>query len=391
MRVRVSLSRRKVRLLCIRVCAGAIAALAPVAAQAQLLPFGFPSCLNLLLLSCVANTVNVLGTTVIVRRNDILLGLDLGLDRQIDILSFPNGEYADAWPEPSGLGGWSRPASSDGEFPAPYALGASPRTDAPVRRPFALWAEGSFSRFNEDSGPFGTNGHSGVVYVGADYRLSSNILVGALIQFDQTDQEFEGVPTRVSNTGWMAGLYATVRLSNNLFFQARAAWGKSQNEVRADTSVNDEFDSDRWLLRGTLLGQWQAGAWQIRPRATIGYIEESKDTYTSSNGAVIPGVTASLGQAKAGSEIAYRHRLADGTVIEPSLLLEGIWNFAQDAGSVKVDDLAAGPDVRGRAEVGVMMITRDSLSLGASVSYDGIASGDFHAIGGKVRARMPLN
>jgi hypothetical protein len=78
-------------------------------------------------------------------------------------------------------------------------------------------------------------------------------------------------------------------------------------------------------------------------------------------------------------------------VIEPSLLLEGIWNFHQDAGLIRIDDLVTGEDVRARAEAGVMLYTFDGIALGASVSYDGIGSGDYEAIGGRARIRMPFN
>jgi len=253
-----------------------------------------------------------------------------------------------------------------------------------------MWAEGSFYQFNDDGGHFSSFGHSGVVYVGADYRLSTYILIGALVQFDQTEQDFDGLPSRVSNEGWMAGPYATARFSNNLFFQARAAWGKSQNQIRVDQNFED-FDSDRWLVRGTLLGQWRAGPWQFRPRVSIGYIEETKENYMSSLGVLIPSQTGSLGQAKLGPEFAYQHRLADGMVIEPSLLVEGIWNFEQSTASVKIDDLAVGPAIRGRAEVGLMIFAMNGLSFGASFSYDGIGSSDYHAIGGKARVRVPFN
>jgi outer membrane autotransporter protein len=369
-------------MLCLGMLVSAIGVVVPAAARAQLLPFGLPSC-PLISLTCTVNTISVLGTTIISRQNQFLLGLDLGLDRQIDILSFPGGQDGIGWAKASTLGG---PRDSD-----PYGLGATKRLAPPSRQAFGVWAEGSFSHFRDDSGPFNSDGQSGVVYLGADYRVSRNILIGALVQFDQAEQDFQGLPSRVSNTGWMAGPYATVRFSDHLFFQARAAWGKAQNEVRPDLVSEDQFDSDRWLVRGTLLGQWQSGPWQFRPRASVGYIEEKKDTYTSSHGMVIPGTTASLGQAKLGPEVVYQFRLAGGTVVETSLLLEGIWNFDQDTGSTKIDDLAVGPKVRARSEVGAMILAADGVSLGASLSYDGIGSGDYRSIGGKVRGRVPFN
>jgi hypothetical protein len=355
----------------------------PDLSQLPLVPALLPGCREITL-QCVLDSVNILGGSVILRRNDLLLGLDLGLDRQIDLLTAANGETPSG--RPSGLGGAGLP------FAQPmYAVGAASHTRNPAIRPaFGIWTEGFFYRFDDDNGPLSGDGHSGVLYVGADYLVSNTILVGALVQFDQTDQDFPGLVSRVSNDGWMAGPYATVRLSHHLFFQGRAAWGASQNQISADPNIDDRFDSRRWLVRGTLLGQWQFGASEFRPRISVGYIEETRESYASSAGGVVGSVTGSLGQAKFGSELARKYALADGTVIEPSFLLEGIWNFDQSITSPQVDDLIAGPDLRGRAELGLAIVATTGVSFGASVSYDGIGS-DFAAIGGRARVRVPFN
>lgn len=75
----------------------------------------------------------------------------------------------------------------------------------------------------------------------------------------------------------------------------------------------------------------------------------------------------------------------------PSLLLEGIWNFEQDNRLLTIDDLVTDDGLRGRAEAGVTLLASSGVSVGAAVTYDGIGSDDFHAIGGRFRAKVPLN
>jgi outer membrane autotransporter protein len=350
----------------------------------NLLPVLFPKCREISI-TCLVDAINALGGSLTQRRNDLLLGLDLGLDRQIDLLAGANGDAPPGWGKASALGGPVMP------FGAPmYAVGGSTRSAHPAIRPaFGLWTEGYYYRFTDD-GPLGSDGHSGVIYAGADYMLSSSVLVGAMVQFDQTQQDFSGFGSRAESDGWMVGPYATVRLSRNLFFQARAAWGTARNDLTAVPLIDDSFDSTRWLVRGTLLGQWQLGPWDIRPRASVGYIEEKRESYLSSGGFIVPSMSGSLGQAKFGSEIARKFTVGDGMVVEPSFLLEGIWNFEQSVTSPQVDDLIAGPDLRGRAELGLTLYTAAGASIGASVSYDGIGS-DLHAIGGRARVRVPFN
>ncbi len=385
-----------------------------------------PISINLPVGGGLVGTINAVDAIVAVRRNDALLGLDLGLDRQIDILTGGNGHWGDSgdlWSEPSALGGprpsgamldgWgsgttsrlasfsetfatsmqqARQANATTSLGEPYGLGATSRAAPPPARPaFDVWMEGAVARFSDGSDQSERHGHLGVVYVGADYRLSRNVLVGALVQYNQTSHDFDALQAGGSDSGWMVGPYATVRLSNNLFFQARAAWGKTDVKVDLDSTHQDSFDAERWLVRGTLLGQWRWGPWQFRPRASVGYIEERQDSYDSSLGVTIPSQTIALGQAKAGPEIAYRYRLGNGSIVEPSLLVEGIWNFLRDGGALSIDDVAAGDKMRGRAEAGIALRTPGGTAFGAAVSYDGIGASDYQAVGGKLRVQVPFN
>ena len=366
-----------------------------------------------LLPAVISSTGSILSS----RRNDTLLGLDLGLDRQVDLLTGSGTDATSVWSDPMALGGMrlgevfnsggSRdPFNGDQlSFAAsaqqtrqgnaatnlPSGLGAGSRRPPPAKSPFDVWAEGSFARFEDGNEASQREGHWGVLFVGADYRVSPDLLIGALASFDDAQQDLNGLASKARSTGWMVGPYATMRLTNNLFFQARAAWGKSTHELGFDGTPEDRFDADRWLVRGTLIGQWRWGPWQLRPRVSVGYIEELQETYQSSLRVAVPEQKVALGQVKGGPEISFRHKLADGTVVEPSVLLEGVWNFTQDAGVGAIDDLAFGEDLRGRVEAGVMIYLRGGLSVGAAVSYEGIGASDYQAIAGKARVRMPLN
>jgi len=45
------------------------------------------------------------------------------------------------------------------------------------------------------------------------------------------------------------------RLSDNVFFQGRAAWGRSTNDISPFQTDTDAFDTERWLATGTLKGR----------------------------------------------------------------------------------------------------------------------------------------
>ena len=330
----------------------------------------------------LAATQAVVVAPFVLRRNDALLSSDIGLDRQFEILGATDDQES-GWIQPNNLGG-----PTDGRIKAPYMLGGTRR--ARPGTAIDVWAEGAFSSFEDGGNYHESDGHAGILYLGADHRLSPGLLIGALVQFDDAEQKLDAVGSRVSDTGWMAGPYAAARLSDNLFFQVRAAWGQSENEVEVANAYNDSFDADRWLVRSTLLGRWADGPWQFRPHVSVGYIEARQDGYAGQLGYVSP-VDTSLGQMKFGPEVGYRYQTAGGTLIEPRLLIEGIWNFAQSGDDIFIDDLISSDEIRARAEVGLVVRSRDGLAAAASVDYDGIGSDGYSAIGGKLRLMVPID
>jgi outer membrane autotransporter protein len=200
--------------------------------------------------------------------------------------------------------------------------------------------------------------------------------------------------TEVSGHGWMVGPYATLRLSENVFWQGRTAWGQSSNTVSPFLTYDDRFDTDRWLASTSLLGRWNFGAWSFRPSASVAYIEDTSQSYADTFGVVIPSIKASLGQAKAGPEFSYRFELGDA-VFMPRVGLQAIWNFAGDTSSVgsgPVGDDTAGPEgVRGRVELGVTATIKDGVGVDLSSSYDGVGANGYSAVTGRAAVRVPLN
>jgi outer membrane autotransporter protein len=260
--------------------------------------------------------------------------------------------------------------------------------------PFDVWVDAKYASFNDNRGQADLSGHFGIISIGADYVLGPNLLVGTLVQFDSMQQRSDSVGTDIRGTGWMAGPYATLRLSQNVFWQMRGAWGRSSNEVSPFLSYIDSFDSTRWLAASTLSGRWQHGPWSIRPSASVSYMEDVSESYADTFGLDIPSVKSRLGQAKLGPEIGYRIDLGR-TVIEPHAGVQLIYNFANEttaAGMGGLGEDAAGPDgVRGRAAVGVRAKTSDGFSLDVSGSYDGIGASNYNAVTGRVMVRVPLN
>ena len=84
--------------------------------------------------------------------------------------------------------------------------------------------------------------------------------------------------------GWLAGPYLTTRLGDDLYLSPRAAAGRSANEVSPTGAYSDSFGATRWLLDGTLSGDWSNGGWSFSPKLDLSYFEERSDAYTDSLG-----------------------------------------------------------------------------------------------------------
>ncbi len=156
-------------------------------------------------------------------------------------------------------------------------------------------------------------------------------------------------------------------------------------------TYRDTFDSERWLVTGKLVGDWQFDKLTIRPTVGVSFIEDQTEAYTDSLGVDIPSVRASLGQAVFGPEFIYRMLTPDG-VFEPRLSIQGVWNFDVDhqATGVSLAD-SLDEELRAKIELGFRYTGGDGVSIDVSGVADGLGSSDYQEIGGKAAIRIPLN
>jgi hypothetical protein len=177
-----------------------------------------------------------------------------------------------------------------------------------IASPWDVWVEGRYSAFDDDAGNLDRNGYVGVLYAGGDYRLSENLIVGALVQFDWAKDDSSVLASKVNGNGWMIGPYLSTRVHENIYLDLRAAWGGSNNDLTVGTT-NGTFDTTRWLVKGTLAGNWVHDAWRITPSAELAYVEENQNVFTNSAGTIVPSQTVSLGRLQSDPSSATASRI----------------------------------------------------------------------------------
>jgi len=191
----------------------------------------------------------------------------------------------------------------------------------------------------------------------------------------------------------MAGSYIGMKLSPHLLFDARVAWGTSQNDISLTDAMagtrTGSVDTTRWLATATLTGNYQRGPWRLSPQAGLAYGNEKYDDYTKSLGQVVSGSDISIGRFTVGGEIGYGVVLKDETLVEPHIGLTGIWNFHSD--ELVTDGATVTPNsTHAKVEGGVTFRSPSGASMRAAVAYDGIGDNNLSATTGKLWLNIPL-
>lgn len=318
-------------------------------------------------------------------RNAALLANRPDLQRRLDRLEgvMPTGGSASI----AGLpipGSGHLPVSfnmSNGRAHATTSLGMLRATGKGGRasKPFDIWAEAYFASLDYDR----HEGNFRVIYTGADYRVSPDLLVGVLAQFDDFDIKGARIAGSADGHGWMAGPYVTAKLAPHLYVDARAAWGKSDNTVSPLGTYVDTFKTNRSLYSGSLIGQFDLGsAAQFRPEVTVRYLEERQKGYVDFYGVTIPSQTVGQGDISFRPRLHYTTAVGQGWALRPYAEAEGIYTFGLEQQSVLTNSL------RLRIEGGADLFSGSGLRFGLSGFHDGIGSDGFKSTGARISVSL---
>lgn len=266
------------------------------------------------------------------------------------------------------------------------ALAAIEGDGEPVS-PWDVWIDGRFSTFDGDDG----GGHFGQLSFGGDYRLTGDMMLGVMAQIDWASNANDSLDTNVNGSGWMVGPYLSARIHDAIYLDLRAAWGRSSNVSTVGDATGD-FDTTRWLVKGTVSGNWTHDGWRFTPMAELAYMSERSEAFTDSGGATIAGESLSLGRLQFGPEVGYRFSRVAGAFIEPFAAIRGVWDFDNPyTAFVDGEPVAAGGAFRGRLVGGVNIGTAGGLSLRGLASWDGLGASGASGYTLQGAVHIPLN
>jgi hypothetical protein len=240
----------------------------------------------------------------------------------------------------------------------------------------SVWAESRQAPFQTVGGAQALT----TTYFGADYRLGSDLLLGAMVQRDDRIVTLPVDGEVTATDAYLAGPYAAYRLSSNLVLGARAAWGEISNGTVLASEESD-FTTNRLLTEARLTGSWGFGEWQLMPAAAVTHLDETAI-------AAIPGLagtTVTTTRFTAGPEVRRPIDMGFGSSLEP---------FAIFKTSFDLDDTKIGPGAaRNTIGGGVVVNDAEGYAIQAIGNYSetlGAAIPD-PSLAGKVMVSVPLN
>jgi hypothetical protein len=281
------------------------------------------------------------------------------------------------------LGVNSTDALSEEEQLAAQAYNGSDRTGS-----WDVWTQingAKSSQTNIDSEFWSAN-------FGTHYFISNDVLIGMLTQFDWAEETNSSVNSTVSGNGFMVGPYIAGKLKEHaLFYEARALWGKSSNDVTPIGTYTDSFDTERWLASIKVQGSYDIDdQTKLKPEVSISYFEETQEAYTDTNSNLIPEQTISLGEFKFGPSLTRSFDAGSGFTLRTSVGVSGIMNFGVNNANTSTGNAFANEELRARVDAGFELENEYGIRFTAAGFYDGISASNFQSYGGKLGLVIPL-
>jgi hypothetical protein len=267
----------------------------------------------------------------------------------------------------------------------PDSAAAMASIEQPYERRYDVWTEVYGARSSTED----TDSDYWVGYVGSHYFVTQDFLVGGVIQLDWADEN--GVDSSADGFGWMIGPYLAGRIpGSSLSYEARAAWGRSDNNVSPLGSYSDEFDTERFLVSGRLQGRYAFDRITIEPTLRATWFSETQQAYVDSLGNDIPEQTVSLGELVFGPEFTHTFELENNVLLTPSFGVSGAWNFGIDDNAASQGFVLGDDDLRARLDIGLTLTDAQRWEVELSGYYDGIGIDDYEAMGGKLQLSIIL-
>ena len=232
------------------------------------------------------------------------------------------------------------------------------------------------SKFDGDS----FDGLTGNLTIGMDYRVSRDIVVGALVSGGRADFSTL-IGTNVGsleNTGYTIGLYGAAKVVGAVTVDGMITYSGLNYDV-ANGGTTGDFDASRFGISVGVYNQMPFMGAILEPHARVIYGIEEQDGYTDSVGRAVGSNSVNAGRVVLGPRLIAP--MANG--FTPWISANGVYEFSDSGnlatGAPDFDDTFSGT-------VGAGFDWDSDLGrIGADIEYGGLGSGLYHSISGSVQ------
>jgi hypothetical protein len=236
-----------------------------------------------------------------------------------------------------------------------------------AERVWNAWANlrGSWLAGNSNNTGNQLNGTAGI-----GYRITPDIIVGAMAGAETFDFNFKAVDATVQGSGGTIGAYTGWRVLPGIRLDAMAGWSGMSYDTSAGTA-SAKFDASRWLIGAGVTGSQQVGAFNLMPEARISAAFEDQDSYTDTLGTAHDGTDFYVGRTSIGGKAGWTYQMSESLKLTPFAGLYADWRFSDVNGAATSDtNTIIGDGWSGRTTAGFSLASTGGASfhLGGEVA-----------------------
>lgn len=254
-----------------------------------------------------------------------------------------------------------------------------PTADAvvpPAATAWNVWLDGKYSWQDEDSPISDMDGSLVNLLAGADYKVTSNLVIGIMGTYENSDLKGSGAlpPTQKTN-GWGGGAYLGLNLNDNWVFSANVM------ATSIDTRANalPKLDSVRLQTSEAVTGYFYSGTWRFTPSLAFAWSKEWQEGIGLLNDQIIETAILTPG-LQIGNTIA----MGGNTTVEPWIGSQFDWAMRNRTVDKVLGTVFSDPHLDLRLQGGLNFAFGGNAQLGLSGEVAGLLRKDMKSYTGGV-------